>query len=46
MNCGSPPEALTPQMPLGLDSLGRSMNHTCEPSGDQKGCTQQLPVVS
>src|SRR5262245_46019672 len=46
MNCGSPPPALTPQMPLGEVALGRSRYHTWLLSGDQKGWTQQPPDVN
>ena len=46
MNAGSPPARLTPHRPEGSASEGRSMKRTCEPSRDQKGRTQQPPVVS
>ena len=41
-----PPVVSTPQMAVTASPVGRSRNQTWRPSGDQKGRTQQLPVVS
>ena len=33
-------------MPTGVSAVGLSIKSTCLPSGEKKGCTQQLPLVN